>query len=148
MKYGSENTFNETIDRASNQNNPKQVYLRVCEMLVKMCKKFRAKKTVWIAHLRYLLKSGRHEAAHNLLKRAILSLPEYKHVATVNKLAQLEFEYGSAERARTLFDGLIEKYPKRLDLVFVFIDMEIKHGGGIKASRRIFTRIINQSTNK
>ena len=176
MKYGSENTFNETIDRASNQNNPKQVYLRVCEMLekeankfdtlskksnafeeavsraddmfVKMCKKFRAKKTVWIAHLRYLLKSGRHEAAHNLLKRAILSLPEYKHVATVNKLAQLEFEFGSAERARTLFDGLIEKYPKRLDLVFVFIDMEIKHGGGIKASRRIFTRIINQSTNK
>ena len=170
MKYGSHKSFGKTIDRASNQNNPKLVYLRVGEMLEKevetfstlsanskgyeeavtraddmfskMCKKFRDKKSVWIAHMRYLLKGNRHAAAHDVLKRSILSLPEYKHIATVSKLAQLEFEFGSAERARTLFDGLIEKYPKRLDLVFVFIDKEIKHGSGVKAARKIFIRIV------
>lgn len=34
-KYGSPKSFNDTIERASQYNNPKPVYLRVCEMLEK-----------------------------------------------------------------------------------------------------------------
>jgi len=171
IKYGSEQSLQHAMDRASNQNNPKQVYLRVCEMLEKdvdkydlssskskgyedavqraenmyqkMCKKFRSKKTVWIAQMRFLLKLGKHSNAHDILKKSIRSLPNYKHVTVMAKLAQLEFEFGSAERARTIFHGLLEKYSKRLDLVFVHVDKEIKHGGGIKAARAIFQRLIN-----
>lgn len=170
FKYGTPKSQQATIDRASQHNNPKKVYLRVCEMLerevdastsssdraqtqeaavaradelfLKMCKKFKSKKTVWIAHLKYLLKSARHEEAHALLKRAMQSLPDYKHVETMSKFAQLEFEHGSPERARTIYDTLIEKHPKRLDLLFVYVDKEVKHGE-LAAARNIFMNVIN-----
>ena len=167
-KYGTTTSFNEAIDRASQQNNPKQVYLRVCEMLEKdvsnshgdtavinraddmfskMCKKFKSKKTVWIAHFRYLLKNGRHEEAHKLWKRSVKSLPEYKHVETMSKFAQLEYEHGSAERARTIFDALLDKNAKRMDLLFVYVDKEIKHGD-VQVARRLFERTLNPPAGK
>lgn len=157
LKFGGD--FEATIDKACGQNNPKQVYLRVCELLEKqgggaeradkmyekMCKKFRSKKTVWVAHLSYLLKRGRHQKAHALLKRALLSLPSYKHVETMSKLAQLEFEHGSKERGRTVFDGILSKYPKRLDLLFVFLDKEIK-AGEIRAARALLQKTSESAT--
>ena len=162
-KYGTTKTFNDAIERASQQNNPKQVYLRVCEILdkdvenshgdiavikrademfKKMCKKFKSKKTVWISHSKYLLKNGRHEEAHKLAKRSLQSLPDYKHIETMSKLAQLEYEYGSAERARTIFDGLLDKNRRRMDLLFVYVDKEVKHGE-VEVARKLFERTLN-----
>lgn len=115
---------------------------RADSMFTKMCKKFKSKKQVWIAHLQYLLRGGRHREAHALAGRAMKSLPKYKHVETMSKFAQFEFEFGSAERARTVFDGLLVKYPKRLDLVFVYADKEVKHGK-IESVRVMFERIAN-----
>jgi rRNA biogenesis protein RRP5 len=145
QKYGSGDSLGKAIERACGQNNPKQVYLRVCEILEKdlsspdgvsradamyskMCSKFKPKKKVWLAHLSYLLKQSRHEEAHALLKRALMSLAPYKHAETMSKFAQLEFEFGSPERARTLFEGITTKYPNRLDLFFVYVDKEVKFG--------------------
>lgn len=177
LKYGSPKTLQETIDRACQHNNPKQVYLRVCEMLErvvtdsftgvskpssektkmqseavknademfsKMCKKFKSKKTVWIAHLKYLLKSGRFQEAHDLLKRSLKSLPSHKHIETMVKFAQMEFEFGSVERGRTIFDGILLKYPKRMDLLYVYVDKEVK-AGEMEAARSIFKRVIDPS---
>jgi rRNA biogenesis protein RRP5 len=159
-KYGSDDSLQKTVDKACGHCNPKQVYLRVCEILekdasnsesvtrannmfAKMCKKFKSKKKVWLAHLEYLLKQSRHQDAHALLKRALLSLATYKHAETMSKFAQLEFEHGSAERARTLFDGILERYPKRLDLFFVYLDKEVKFGKASSA-RASFERKVEE----
>lgn len=161
-KYGSDQTLQNTVDKACNHCNPKQVYLRVCEILekdissspdtlarandmyAKMCKKFKSKKKVWISHLEFLLKQSRHQEAHALLKRALLSLASYKHAETMSKFAQLEFEYGSAERARTVFDGIVDKYPKRLDLLFVYLDKEVKFGT-ISNARQLLERKVEDA---
>jgi rRNA biogenesis protein RRP5 len=162
LQYGNDETLQSTLERACQHNNPKQVYLRYCEMLekqstssspetikkadetyAKMCKKFKDKKKVWIAHLEYLLKNGRHEEAYALSKRALLSLKPYKHVETMSKFAQLVFQYASAEKARTIFEGLLSKHPKRLDLLFVYVDHEMKHGEGIDTARSLFVRLTN-----
>jgi rRNA biogenesis protein RRP5 len=149
-KYGSDKTFVAAVDRACKQNNSKQVYLRACEILesdlkdsclkdpnavarvddlfVTMCRKHKTKKKAWLAHLQYLLKQSRHQEAHALMKRAMLSLAPYKHAETMSKFAQMEFELGSPERGRTLFDGLLVRYPKRLDVLFVYLDKEVKYG--------------------
>ena len=169
LKYGTDKTLHETVDRACQQNNPKQVYLRVCELLdkevdaaasasgssdldtatsrademfKKMCKKFKSKKSVWIANFQYLLKGSRHEEAHALLKRSLQSLPTYKHVEVMSKFAQMEFELGSPERGRTIFNALLEKHPKRMDLLFVNIDKEVKNGDVAKA-RALFDSVVN-----
>ena len=75
-----------------------------------MCKKFKSKKTVWIAHFKYLLKCSRQEEAYELSKKSLVSLPTYKHITTMSKYAQLEYEYGSSERARSIFESLLDKY--------------------------------------
>jgi len=160
LKYGSGDSLDAAVESACKQNNPKQVYLRMCEILekdvdaatengasisevaekansmfLKMCKRFKSKKTVWLAYVKYQLKMGNHEEASNLLKRSLLSLPGYKHVEVVSKVAELEFELGSPERGRTLFNALLAKNRKRLDLLFVFIDKELKcqNIGGARA---------------
>jgi rRNA biogenesis protein RRP5 len=160
LKYGSDDGLQKAVDRACQHNNPKHVYLRVCEMLereaaatsyatdatlraggmfLRMCKKFKTKKKVWLAYVEFLLKSKREEEANAVSKKALLSLPPYKHVETMTKVASLIFEFGDAERARTLFEGLLAKYPKRLDVLFVFLDKEVKHGHVDKA-RAVFER--------
>jgi rRNA biogenesis protein RRP5 len=67
LKYGSPTSFQATLEQGCQQNNPKQVYLRACEMVEKeahlsspdsvvrademfekMCKKFKSKKQVWV----------------------------------------------------------------------------------------------------
>jgi rRNA biogenesis protein RRP5 len=160
LKYGSSTCLKATIERACQHNNPKKIHLRVCEMMEKeatekssvgttertddmfskMCKKFKSKKTVWLAHAKYLLRLGRHEEAYALSKRALLSLPAYKHVELMSKFAQLVFEYNSAEKARTLFDGLLQKNPKRLDILFVYVDKEVKYGEA-ETARSLFEKV-------
>lgn len=147
IKYGTKASVDETIKRACAQSNPKQVHLRVCEIMEKeleqggevtrervddmyavTCKKFKSKKKVWITHAAYLLRSGKFDEALAVSKRALLSLPSYKHTEMMSRMAQLLFEHDRAEQARTVFDGLLAKNPKRLDLFSVYVDKEVKHG--------------------
>lgn len=159
IKYGTEDSVNDTIKRACSQSNPKQVHLRVCEIMEKelvkggeltrervdemfsvTCKKFKSKKKVWIAHAAYLLRNGKYDEALAISKRALLSLPAYKHTEMMSRMAQLMYENDRVEQARTVFDGLLVKNPKRLDLLSVYIDKEIKHGN-IEMARQILKDI-------
>ena len=47
--------------------------------------------------------------------------------------AQMEFELGSPGRGRSIFNTLLEKHPKHMDLLFVNIDKEVKNGDIAKA---------------
>ena len=40
----------------------------------------------------------------------------------------MEFKYGEAERGRTIFEGMMNNYTKRMNLWSIYIDMEIKAG--------------------
>ena len=44
----------------------------------------------------------------------------------ISKFAQLEFRHGAPERGRTVFDGILSNYPKRVDVWSVYLDMEIR----------------------
>lgn len=44
------------------------------------------------------------------------------------KFAQLEYKEGSQERGRTMFEGILSSYPKRIDVWNVYIDLEIQVG--------------------
>jgi hypothetical protein len=72
------------------------------------------------------------DEARQIFQRSLKSLPQRKctitifpphchldvaltappDVETISKFAQLEFKYGSPERGRTVFEGLISTYPK------------------------------------
>lgn len=59
------------------------------------------------------------------------------------RFAQNEFELGSVERGRTIFEGLMASYPKRLDLWNVYVDKEIK-AGQLDAARNLLERMVRQ----
>ena len=59
----------------------------------------------------------------------------------VNKFAQLEFKYGEAERAKTMYDSLLSTYPNRTDIWSVYIDMLVK-AELFDDVRHVFHRII------
>lgn len=62
---------------------------------------------------------------------------------TISRFAQMEFKLGDAERGRTIFEGIMDNYPKKLDLWFVYIDMEVKHRN-MNGVRALFDRILVQ----
>lgn len=78
-----------------------------------------------------------------LLPRALQSLPSHTHVETTSKFGQLEFRSpnGDVERGRTVFEGLLSSFPKKLDLWNILLDLEIKNGDAEQV-RRLFERVL------
>ena len=78
-----------------------------------------------------------------LLARSLQSLPRQAHVEITSKFGQLEFRSpnGDIERGRTVFEGLLSSFPKRIDLWNVLLDLEIKYGG-VEQVRRLFERVL------
>jgi rRNA biogenesis protein RRP5 len=52
-----------------------------------------------------------------------------------------EFEIGSPDRGRSVFEELVGNYPKRTDLWHIYVDREVKSGCESQA-RQLFERMI------
>eukprot|EP00879_Flechtneria_rotunda_P009200 GHRR01009633.1.p1 GENE.GHRR01009633.1~~GHRR01009633.1.p1 ORF type:complete len:1069 (+),score=440.49 GHRR01009633.1:481-3207(+) len=63
-----------------------------------------------------------------VLERALKSMPKHKHIKALTRAALAEFRVGNAERGRSILEGVLANYPKRLDIWNVYIDQEIKTG--------------------
>lgn len=122
------------------------------ETYKKILKKFSAYPDSWTRFAEFYLKKGDLDAARALLPRSLKSLEKSKRewsnpcprlwpctvpvqvliplidVETIEKMAILEFRHGEAERGKTLFEGLMDRYPRRLDLWSVYIDQLAKTG--------------------
>ena len=57
----------------------------------------------------------------------------------------LEYKQGQAESGRTMFEGIVTNYPKRMDIWSIYMDMEVKHGGknNIVQARHLFERCLS-----
>lgn len=144
--FGSESTLKTIFEKAVNYNEPKRVYLQMSkiyeksgklqdaeEMHQKTLKKFGKSSKAWTLFAQfYFVNNGNGnittEKGRKLLNQSLLSLPKRKHIKTLIKFAQLEFRNGEAERGRTIFEGVLTNYPKRVDLWSVYLDMEEKMG--------------------
>jgi rRNA biogenesis protein RRP5 len=65
------------------------------------------------------------------------------HINLTSKFGQLEFRSpnGDIERGRTVFEGLLSSFPKKVDLWNVLIDLEIS-AGDAEQVRRLFERVL------
>lgn len=78
----------------------------------------------------YKFRQEKGGEVRTILKLAVQKLPKRKHIKVITKFAQLEFQQGSLERGRTIMEGVLSNYPKRVDLWSQYLDMEIKAGHG------------------
>jgi len=106
-------------------------------------KKFGQSSKVWTLFGEHYLNRGLLEDARKLLPRSLQSLDKRKHLKTISKFAQLEYKLGDAERGKTIFEGIVDSHPKRLDLWSVYIDMEAGQKN-IQSLRYVFDRVLAQ----
>lgn len=154
-KFGTEESFKTVFGRAVQFNDAKAVYMKMAQsyeqndmfdkaedLFKKMIKKFSSSSKVWLAYCLYWIQRDNFAEARKLCDRALQVLPKRKHVKALIKFAQYEFKYGTPERGRTIFEGLLSNYPKRVDIWAVYLDKEIQQGDLITI-RRLFERSIH-----
>ncbi|KAJ2855122.1 rRNA biogenesis protein rrp5 [Coemansia erecta] len=165
-RFGTKDTLEAVLKRAVQFMNPKHVYLQMAKiheradqfdeaesMHKAAVSKFPGSCKVWVLFGLFYLKSDKAIESRDLLPRALNSLPKRKHIKAITQFGQMEFKHGEPERGRTIFEGVLGTYPKRVDLWSVYLDMEIKtvsiHGldepdmGGScwDATRKLFARV-------
>jgi len=151
--HGDEQTLAAAVARALQGCDAKDVYMHVALVHERAgdapladaayevaAKKFRAHPDVWIAWMSALMIRNAQAAAKTVLQRSVEALPRAKHVEVISKFAQLEFRHGLAERGRTVFDGVLANYPKRVDVWNIYIDMELRQGES-EPTRHLFERV-------
>jgi rRNA biogenesis protein RRP5 len=62
------------------------------------------------------------------------------------KMAVLEFRHGDTERGKTLFEGIVDRYPKKLDVWSVYID-QVAKSKDVKSARGLFERLLAMKQN-
>ncbi|CAH0480758.1 unnamed protein product [Peronospora belbahrii] len=113
----------------------------VKQTLTTMQKKFHTSKQAWIRSLQYLVGEKQFSDAAETLQRSLKSLAAHKHLPVILKYGQLLYEQAELDKARTIFEGILANYPKRIDLWNVYLDKEIKFGD-IVLVRALFERLL------
>ncbi|XP_061387235.1 protein RRP5 homolog [Musca vetustissima] len=156
LRYGSKETFNDTLKEALIYNEPLKIYLRAVEIitdskktqeLIEMIgiitKKFKAEQEMWRVAANAYFSVGMTERAQQLLHKALACLPERDHVNTIVMFANLNHKHGENEMAQTLLDQVVTSYPKRVDVWSQYVDMLVK-AELIDSARNILERAIVQ----
>ncbi|KAG2184029.1 hypothetical protein INT44_009040 [Umbelopsis vinacea] len=151
--FGTTESLEAVFKRAIIVCEPKKVYLQLVKIYERSnktdkaeelwnltVKKFSQSSKVWTLFGMFYLQQNNVEGARELLQRSLQSLPKRKHIKTIVKFAQMEFKFGEAERGRTIFEGVMSNYPKRVDLWSIYLDMEIR-AGEQDIIRRLFQRV-------
>lgn len=141
-----------------------------------MTKKFKHSWQIWLRYSQFHLKCMNSiDGARRVLERSLQVLPKkkrtvcflvstacvhalrspwhryihYSDIMVISKMGQMEFKHGSPERGRTIFEGILSNYPKRVDIWGVYIDMELKLGDH-SAIRNLFEKAttLNLSSKK
>jgi rRNA biogenesis protein RRP5 len=62
----------------------------------------------------------------------------------ISKYGILEFKSGNPENGRTMFEGIVNNYPKRMDIWSIYMDMETKYGKDNQTqARHLFERCLS-----
>jgi rRNA biogenesis protein RRP5 len=152
--FGTSDSLFEKFKKACQLNDEKKVHFVFADILIRrgddnltlpffkiFSRKFAQSGKVWIKLAELHLQKGRVDAFKETMERCVLAIPRRKHTKTIVKFILLEFNSGSAERGRTLMEGVLSQNPKRIDLWSVYVDMEIKVGE-VERARSILDRII------
>jgi rRNA biogenesis protein RRP5 len=160
VHFGNDESIEEeTFRRACEVNDEQEIYSSLTSIYIKegkfdkatdlferMIKKFAQDPKVWVNYASFLLNKMTNtgpEKAHALLSRALKTLPQFTHFDITKSFARLEFTstHGLPERGRTIFEGLIASFPKRVDLFDVLLDLEINATKDDEQVRATFERI-------
>ncbi|PGH13265.1 hypothetical protein AJ80_06374 [Polytolypa hystricis UAMH7299] len=156
--FGGDEALEDAFKRACQNNDAQEIHERLISIYIQsgktekadelfqatLKKKISQSPNIFTNYATFLFDTvGEPERGRALLPRAIQSLPSHTHVELTSKFGQLEYKSanGDVERGRTVFEGLLSSFPKRIDLWNVLLDLEIKVGDAEQV-RRLFERAL------
>jgi len=77
----------------------------------------------------YHLRHARADDAHALMTRALAAVTKAEHVTLLTRFATLFTRHACVERGKTLFESILDSYPRRTDVWLVYADVMLKQGG-------------------
>ncbi|ODA82650.1 hypothetical protein RJ55_01158 [Drechmeria coniospora] len=157
VAYGNDQTIEEVFRRALQYNDAQEVHERLASIFIQskklvhadklfeaMLKKFGARSpNVWINYAHFLHETkAEPDRARALLPRAMQQLEKRHHATITSRFAALEFRSanGEPERGRTIFESLLDAFPKKGDLWNQLLDLETGIGADAPAVRDVFER--------
>ncbi|KAK5328992.1 rRNA biogenesis protein rrp5 [Exophiala xenobiotica] len=163
--FGDDDTLDATLQRSCQTMDPEDMHSRLASIYIQsgkhgkaddlfqtMTKKFTQNPKLWVNYATFLFDTLEQPArARALLSRALQALPPFTHFETTSKFAQLEFKTktGVPEEGRTRFQGLINLYPKRIDLFNIMLDLEMKLGPeNADQVRGVFEQVLSRKNLK
>lgn len=140
-QFGDDSTLQEVTKRALEVNDRQKVYLQLIsiyrssgklefieDIYKKLCKKYFENLDIWGQYIQFCFENEGHSAPKSVLQRALQALPKANHVNIISKYALMEFKAGNCESGRTMFEGIVSNYPKRMDIWAIYMDQEVKYG--------------------
>lgn len=159
--FGTKEELEETFAQSCQYMDSKTMHMKMAtiyassdkideavEVYNKACKKFgRQDASLWASFGQMLYNNDRTEEARELLDRALKTVQQTTMVhqtqrELISKFAVMEYAKGNAERGRTLFEGLVSSYPRRIDIWNVYVDQEMKINDK-DYLRRLFERLLS-----
>ena len=127
------------LDRAEDYAKADAVY-RKCEKRSKNQSK--TPEDVWLAHAKSRLLSGDAPGADAVVKRGVQACAgnAKEEASLLGRFACLELDVGSNARGRTVFDTLLERFPRRADLWQLYIAKTLK-AGDVPHTRAVQARL-------
>jgi rRNA biogenesis protein RRP5 len=112
-----------------------------------------AKPAFWLNYATFLMTSAAQpDAARARLARAKQSLADDAVALRLltAKFGTLEFQspHGDRERGRTVFEGLIDLWPRRTELWDAYVALERGPRGSVENARRLFERMAGTKMGK
>ena len=137
--YGSPDTVEAVFKEAAQYNDALEVHLRMLSiyehgnkiddaaaLFPRAVKKFSFVPDMWIRWYEFCLRHDREDEAHALVSRSLQSLDRKQHLRVLTAYALAEYKLGDVEHARTMFETLVSRYPKRTDIWWQYIDQEVR----------------------
>jgi len=114
----------------------------------KLCKKYFESLEIWSNYIEFLFEvkseKGEFTEPKVILSKSLQALPKHLHINIISKYGILEYKAGQVEAGRTMFEGIVTNYPKRMDIWSIYMDTEVKYGQPMNA-RHLFERCLSQT---
>ena len=111
-----------------------------------LAKEYKGDVSVWTGWCAFYFKQGDFEKSGEVLKRALEMLPKAEKSQMLTSYGVLLYKYDRCDQGRTVFEDLLSKLPKRLDLWNVYVDQETKLGH-YDFVRSLFKRMVELKVN-
>lgn len=161
--FGDDESVDATVQRACQTMDVEDMHAKLASIYIQsgkhakaddlfslMTRKFTQNPKLWENYAVFLFDTLEQPGrARALLPRALQALPSFTHFDITKRFAMLEFKTktGVPEEGRTRFQGLVNLYPKRLDLFNVMLDLEMKLGD-VDQVRSVFEQVLSKKNLK